>query len=497
MSATAIAVLLALGAGAYLVSRKAGAGAAPGGDPEKQYTKEALDALTEWRQVDGRQARYFKAMLVPTIVATLKEQSYEGPIETAVDKAGTRTLYRLSPAAPSSQIGGNNAGVLAAQAALNGQAVLLDLEFWINPKATHYMLVIPYAERADWAALHKDWAIVLDTQAMGGPPGKVPPSPYGTPPGAAPPPGATGPGGVVYETPPKAPPPGGATGPGGVEIPPVTLPGGYTLPGFKIPTPGAPPGMTGPGIDWTKIIPPGLLPGATGPGAPPGATGPGAAWPYDAAVPELSRPYALSLLADPNANPAALDLAAQSADFAGWPLLAAAYRKRAAELRAKGGGPPVPIPPQPGAEWPYDPGVPDPMRGPALASLADPNADPNQLDAAGAFASASGWPLLADAYHKRATELRGKGQPPIPGIPPGSLPGTPHVIREGDIPYLLAQYYVGEGMRWKEIVATTPGMKIITDEQGKTMPSPWTVGHTIYFPLSWQAWLKPVPPPAV
>ncbi len=114
------------------------------------------------------------------------------------------------------------------------------------------------------------------------------------------------------------------------------------------------------------------------------------------------------------------------------------------------------------------------------------------------------------------------GQPPIdggegglpgwltipPGIIPGAIPGTPpgqgatdkpHTIRYGDIPYQMANYYTGQGARFRELEPGNPHLgklttSVVNGQNVSNYPG-WVPGAVVMLPLSWHPWDKPTPAP--
>jgi len=90
------------------------------------------------------------------------------------------------------------------------------------------------------------------------------------------------------------------------------------------------------------------------------------------------------------------------------------------------------------------------------------------------------------------------GMPGIPGIPmPGVDPQQqpmPFVIRMGDRPYGLAQYWTGDGARFRELEPLNPQLGDLAPG-GTQPPYPgWIPGNTILIPIEWNPWAKPTPP---
>ena len=108
-----------------------------------------------------------------------------------------------------------------------------------------------------------------------------------------------------------------------------------------------------------------------------------------------------------------------------------------------------------------------------------------------------GYPKAAAMATEQAAK-KGGGTPGVepPEVEPPESVNTPFKIRSGDIPYMLASYYTGDGGRVKEILAVNPGMKSVTktvDDRKVTYYQPWNVGQIIYLPADWAVPTKPLP----
>jgi hypothetical protein len=89
-------------------------------------------------------------------------------------------------------------------------------------------------------------------------------------------------------------------------------------------------------------------------------------------------------------------------------------------------------------------------------------------------------------------------------LPPGGVddqpdPGEPtaeghmvHIIRYGDLPYYMAEYYTGMGSRFREFDAINPA--ILPFRNGAY--AGWVPGQTILIPAAWRPFEKALPAPA-
>jgi hypothetical protein len=176
-----------------------------------------------------------------------------------------------------------------------------------------------------------------------------------------------------------------------------------------------------------------------------------------------------------------------------------------------------------------DANMPDPPRTGIRALLDAAYPDPILLDAAASQCVAAGFPIAAALLAKKANLVRahnasksappkmqgqgvakgapppgqnppGKAPPPPPGkqapakqLPPKTnqpSPGSPGVpalwvIRQGDIPYIMAQRMspLG-GSDWRRIPSVNPGMTVQT-VAGVTQLVPWVPGQTVALPDDW------------
>ena len=127
-------------------------------------------------------------------------------------------------------------------------------------------------------------------------------------------------------------------------------------------------------------------------------------------------------------------------------------------------------------------GVPEPLKSQWKALVADPNTPAGALVAAAQIAAASG--------HKNAAEclLKSGGG------------GTPSdaiflKVQEGHMPFYVAEYYTGQGARFKEFEPLNPHLLPFKKTNGIWGYAGWVPGATVQIPPLWSPNLKPVPPP--
>ena len=128
-------------------------------------------------------------------------------------------------------------------------------------------------------------------------------------------------------------------------------------------------------------------------------------------------------------------------------------------------------------------------------------ATPDALDLASRGMQLKEYPIAMQYCIARARYLRKQvavppPKPPSPYPPGTTTPGTTtpgttpqkasFVIREGHIPWKVAQHYTGDANRWKELPSVNPGM-VTKTVNGVTQLVPWYGGLTVYLPASWDA----------
>lgn len=166
---------------------------------------------------------------------------------------------------------------------------------------------------------------------------------------------------------------------------------------------------------------------------------------------------------------------------------------------------PAPTPPsQPGTpSQPQTPSAPDAFSGlpetlaDELRSTMTETTDPAKLvllaDALEAkHANEPAYQKAADALRKRAKELRDAAE--IRAIKDGRV----YVLRANDLASELAQWFTGNGNRWRELTTTNPKLQIQRAPRGDgtfiEYLIPWVAGQQIILPVGWNA--EKGPPPA-
>lgn len=138
---------------------------------------------------------------------------------------------------------------------------------------------------------------------------------------------------------------------------------------------------------------------------------------------------------------------------------------------------------------PYDYNLPPELARKVASALADKNATPESLESMADTLESGGYPIAAKALRDRAAAIRMKQE-----LDDKEAGGTPFVIRTGDLPYRLSQYYTGDANRWREILSVNSQLGMHVTSKGWV--EPWIVGSTILMPLSWNIRSKPLPAPA-
>lgn len=167
----------------------------------------------------------------------------------------------------------------------------------------------------------------------------------------------------------------------------------------------------------------------------------------------------------------------------------------------------IPKPPTPNTETPpadlyaqcFDPGIPTQFRNQAETALQQVN-DPTTLDALAATLASAGFPMAAACVKSKADRLRGGGglgglgDLPIPQIePPTEMGEMPYQLGYGDYPYGLANYYTGQGGRFREIGPNNPQLGTFGNGKYPNWDALASAGGTILLPASWDAWGKQLP----
>lgn len=154
--------------------------------------------------------------------------------------------------------------------------------------------------------------------------------------------------------------------------------------------------------------------------------------------------------------------------------------------------------------------IPEPLRSQILAVIGTV-ASPEILEGVAEQLAKAGYVEAAECFQARADDL--KGETPVvftpPEMPPNFPPGVglpwpggmaaPFVVRYGDYPYGMAQYYTGQGARYVELEPLNPQLGPMitrTGPQGDySIYQNWQAGLEILLPPSWQPWTKPYPLP--
>lgn len=115
---------------------------------------------------------------------------------------------------------------------------------------------------------------------------------------------------------------------------------------------------------------------------------------------------------------------------------------------------------------------------------------PTDLEAAALAAETGGFPKAAACLRKKAQQKRASAELEV-----AAKGGMPFQIRYGDIPFRLAQYYTGDGARFKELGPLNPQIGQLRTVNGVTNYEGWRPGLNILIPSAWNPLAKPVPAP--
>jgi hypothetical protein len=114
--------------------------------------------------------------------------------------------------------------------------------------------------------------------------------------------------------------------------------------------------------------------------------------------------------------------------------------------------------------------------------------------------------LLRGKKAKASEEPSGEPtEPPKGEVPVKPSGNAPFTVRSGDIAHRVAQYYTGDGKRFKELEPLNPQMgPLVTilkevGEDGDLIPvsdyKNWQIGLKILLPAAWDPFSKPYPVP--
>lgn len=146
----------------------------------------------------------------------------------------------------------------------------------------------------------------------------------------------------------------------------------------------------------------------------------------------------------------------------------------------------------------YDAHAPAEVKSRVYALLQSKDVSPKDLEAASQANASLGFPKIAACLHQKAINRQAELENTI-----AQRGGMPHIIRYGDIPSIMANYYTGQPMRFKEFQPLNPHIGTLTTSEyppgsGKQVSNypGWTPGTEILIPAAWNPLSKPIPPPA-
>lgn len=139
----------------------------------------------------------------------------------------------------------------------------------------------------------------------------------------------------------------------------------------------------------------------------------------------------------------------------------------------------------------YDAHLPADIRAQIEQMLSSTKLTQAEYEQAAAAASAGGFPKAAACLRQRGKDRRAAAELELQ-----QKGGMPHVIRYGDIPSMMANYYTGSPQRFKELGPLNPQIGQLKTVNGVTNYTNWAPGVQILIPKAWNPLDKPVPPPA-
>lgn len=134
--------------------------------------------------------------------------------------------------------------------------------------------------------------------------------------------------------------------------------------------------------------------------------------------------------------------------------------------------------------------IPDSLKATVSAFLQKSGLGPADYTQIANAAQAAGFPLLAGCLRQKGAQLNSQL-----GVEVAAKGGMPFVIRYGDIPYNLAQYYTGAGSRFHELEPLNPQIGSLVTVNGVSNYSHWAPGVQILIPVAWNPLSKPLPAP--
>lgn len=144
-----------------------------------------------------------------------------------------------------------------------------------------------------------------------------------------------------------------------------------------------------------------------------------------------------------------------------------------------------------GGDGCVDPSMPAKLREEVEKALAVDDLAPADYEKLAAAMKRAGYPMAAKCLSQKAKDRRAELEAEL-----ARLGGMPHVIRTGDIPSIMARYYTGDPMRFRDLPALNPQIGTLKTVNGVSNYPGWIVGRQILIPASWNPLDKPLPPPA-
>lgn len=134
--------------------------------------------------------------------------------------------------------------------------------------------------------------------------------------------------------------------------------------------------------------------------------------------------------------------------------------------------------------------IPADLKATISQFLTKPGLTPADYTQMASAAQNAGYPKLAACLNQKATQVGNNAAAQV-----AAQGGMAFVIRYGDIPSHLADYYTGNATRWPELGPLNPQIGSVQTVNGVTNYSHWNVGTQILIPKAWNPLQKPLPAP--
>lgn len=138
-----------------------------------------------------------------------------------------------------------------------------------------------------------------------------------------------------------------------------------------------------------------------------------------------------------------------------------------------------------------DPGMPPSLVDKAKQTFEAKGLAPKDYEDVASVYAKAGFPVMAACLQNLAKLKRAEQEVVV-----AQRGGLPHILRYGDIPSLMAAYYTGSPMRFKEFGPLNPQIGPLKTVDGVTNYTKWIPGTEVLIPAAWNPLDKPIPPPA-